>query len=327
VSRREFIALSGRAAIAAIAAIAAPLSAEPQARIWKIGVFHVGDHIPPDLENLRDGLKALGYEEGKNLELAFRNLADESAASTVARDFVQARVDVIVAFGNPTVRAAKSATSSIPIVMVHVTDPVEHGYVNTLARPGGNTTGFVYFAVSPAKHVQLFKEIAPSLRRILVLADPQDPAAAGQLAEMRVAAEMLKLELIEHIATDQTDVERLFAGMKPGDVDGVMVASINLQIQLTNLLIRLAAAKRMALATYRKEAVQEGALFSYAPDIRAVGRRVAVQVDKILKGTDPKNIPVEQPTRFELVINLKSANALGIEVPASLLARADAVIE
>ena len=322
-TRRAFIGtLAG-------ALLAAPLAggAQQAGRIYRIGVFHVGDHIPPGLEALRDDLKTMGYEEGKNIQLDFRNLADEEAATRTAREFVRARLDLIVAFGDPTVRAAKSVTTEIPIVMIHVTDPVVHGFVKTLARPGGNLTGFVFFAVSPAKHVELFKEMVPGLRRLLVLVDPHDPATPSQLTEIRKAANALKLNSPEREATDQADLERVFGSIKHGEIDGVVVASNTLHIKFTALLIRLASDKRVPLASYRKESVQQGALFSYAPDIAAVGRRAAVYVDKILKGAKPADLPVEQPTKFELVINLKNAKALGLTIPPSLLLRADQVIE
>ncbi len=314
----------------ALGILSALLVAEAQqagGRLYRIGVFHVGDHVPPGLQTLRDGLNALGYEEGKNIQLDFRNLADEEAASRTASEFVQSRVELIVAFGNPTARAARAVTSETPIVMLHVTDPVAQGFVKTLARPGGNATGFVFFAVSPAKHVGLFKEMVSRLRRVLVLVDPRDPATPGQLAEIREAAGTLKLKLTEREATDQADLERVFGSIKHGDVDGVVSASINLQIKFTALLIRLATDKRLPLATYRKESVQEGALFSYAPDVAAVGRRAATFVDRILKGAKPADLPIEQPTKFELVINLKTARALGLTIPQSLLLRADQVIE
>jgi len=309
--------------------LAVPFDAETQqtGRVYRIGVFHVGDHIPPGLQTLRDGLRAMGYEEGKNIRLDFRNLADEEAASRTAREFVQARVDLIVAFGNPTVGAAKSATSEIPIVMLHVVDPVAQGFVRTLARPAGNLTGFVFFAVSPAKHMELFKELVPRLGRVLVLVDRQDPTTRSQLAEIRQAAETLRLKLTEREATDQADLERVFGSIKYGEVDGVVSASINLQIKFSALLIRLASDKGLPLASYRREAVQQGALFSYAPDVAAVGLRAATFVDKILKGTKPADLPVEQPTKFELVVNLKTAKALGLTTPPSVLARADEVIQ
>ncbi len=309
--------------------LAAPLAAEaqPAGKVYRIGVFHVGDHIPPGFQTLRDGLEALGYREGKNIQIDFQNLADEDAAIRTAKDFVKARVDLIVAFGNPTARAARAATSEIPIVMVHVTDPVAQGFVKTLARPSGNSTGFVFFAISPAKQIELFKEMVPRLRRVLLLVDPRDPVTPGQLDEIRAAAGTLKVKLEEREATDQADLERIFASIKRGEVDGVVSASITLQTKFTAPLIRLASDKRLPLATYRREAVREGALFSYAPDIVAVEQRAATYVDRILKGAKPADLPVEQPTKFELVINLKTAKALGLTIPPSPLQRADQVIE
>ena len=307
-----------------------PLVADAQlvGKVYRIGVFHVGDHVPPGLRTLRAGLTAMGYEEGKNVQLDFRNLADEEAARETAKAFVSNRVDLIVAFGNPTVRAARAATSETPIVMVHATDPVTERFVNTLARPGGNVTGFVFFAVSPGKHLELMREMLPRLRRVLVLTDPRDPVSPRQLAEMRVAAESLRsLELVERAATDAAGLERVFDQIKHGDVEGIVSASINLQIRFTSLLLRLASDRRLPLASYRKESVQQGALFSYAPDDAAVGRRAAEYVDKILKGAKPADLPVELPTRFELVINVKTAKALGITIPPSVLVRADEVIE
>jgi putative tryptophan/tyrosine transport system substrate-binding protein len=256
--------------------LAAPLAGEAQraGRIYRIGVFHVGDHIPPGLEALRDGLKTMGYEEGKNIQLDFRNLADEDTATRTAREFVRARLDLIVAFGDPTVRAAKSVTTEIPIVMIHVTDPVAHGFVKTLARPGGNLTGFVFFAVSPAKQVELFKEMVPGLRRVLVLIDPHDPATPSQLTEIRKAADALKLKPTEREATDQADLERVFGSIKHGDIDGVVVASNTLHIRFTALLIRLVSDKRVPLASYRKEAVQQAHFFLMRlTSLRLVGAR------------------------------------------------------
>jgi putative ABC transport system substrate-binding protein len=240
---------------------------------------------------------------------------------------VAARPDVIVAFGNPAVRVAQAATAEIPIVMLHAMDPVAQGFVRTLARPGGNLTGFVFFAVSPAKQVELFKELVPRLRRVLVLVDRRDPTARSHLEEMRRAAETLKLRLTERDAADQADLERVFGALKPGDVDGVMSASITLHIKFATLLLRLASARRLPVAGYRHEAVQQGALFAYAPDDAAVGHRAATYVDKILKGAKPADLPVEQPTRFEWVVNLKAAKVLGLAIPPSMLGRADQVIE
>ena len=322
MDRRTFLsALSG-------SLLAAPLAIEAQQarKMWRVGVFHVGDHSPPGLQTLRDGLRARGYEEGRNIQLDFRNLAEEEAARRTAREFAQVRLDLIVAFGNPAVRAAKAATSEIPIVMIHVTDPVAQGFVKTLARPGGNLTGFVFFAVSPAKQVELFKEMVPGLRRVLVLIDPHDPGTPSQLAEIRKAAEVLKLKLTEQEATDQAGLERVFGSIKREDIEGVVPASNNLHIKFTTLLIRLTSEKRVPLASYRKESADQGALFSYAPDVAVVGRHAATHVDKILKGAKPADLPVEQPKKFELVINLKTAKQIGLTIPPNVLVRADKVI-
>jgi ABC-type uncharacterized transport system substrate-binding protein len=159
------------------------------------------------------------------------------------------------------------------------------------------------------------------------LVDSHDPGTPGQLAEIQKAAEVLRLTVIEQEATDQASLERVFAAIKREDIDGVVTASNNLHIRFTTLLIRLASEKRVPLASYRKESADQGALFPYAPDVAAVGRRAATVVDAILKGAQPSELPVEQPTKFELVINLKTAKALGLTIPPPLLQRADQVIE
>ena len=305
-----------------------PPALPAQPKVWRIGLFHVGlDHVPPSLEPLREGLKALGYEQGKNLYFDWRNLPDEDAARETAKEFVRNRVDLIVAFESQTVRAAKAATAEIPIVFLHVTDPVAEGFVKSLARPGGNLTGFVTWPISPAKWVELFREIIPGLRRLLVLVDPEDPLAPGELGEVRRAAALLKLQLVEREATSQADVERVFAAVGRGTVDGVFTAGQTLRAKFSALLVRLASEKRLPLASHRKEWVEQGALFSYGPDLAGIGREAAPYVDKILKGAKPGDLPVPQPTRFELVINLRTAKALGLTIPRPVVERADKVIQ
>jgi putative ABC transport system substrate-binding protein len=264
-------AISRFAAVLLLFAFALGGDAAPTAgKVHRIGVLHVGDHVPPALQTLREHLSTIGYVEGRNAELRFRNLADEAAARRMARQFVEDRVDLIVAFGDPVIRAATAASSEIPIVMIHGTDPVAHGFVKSLARPGGNVTGFVFFAVSPAKHVELLAEMIPGLRALLVLIDPHDPTTPGQLAEIRKAAGKLKIALAEREATNEADLERVFRSIRRGEIDGIVAASNNLHIGFTALLIRLAADKRAALAGYRSESVARGALFSYAPDDAAL---------------------------------------------------------
>ena len=313
-----------------LGALSAPLAAQaqPTGKVWRIGLFHVGlDHVPPSLGPLRETLKTLGYEEGKTILLDWRNLPDEDAARETAREFVRDRVDLIVAFENQTVRAAKAATSEIPIVFLHVDDPVMDGFVRSLSHPGGNLTGFVTYPDSPSKRIQLFKELVPRLQRLLVLIDPDDPATRRMSPDVRRAGGAFKLQLIDREARDQADLERVFGSFKRREIDGVLALSPNLQTKFTSLLIRLAAERRVALAVHRKEWVEQGALFSYAPDLPSVGVFAARYIDRILKGTSPETLPVEEASQFKLVINLKTAKALGLTVPQSVLIRADQVIE
>jgi putative ABC transport system substrate-binding protein len=268
----------------------------------------------------------LGYEEGKNIRLDWRNLADEEAARETAKQFVRDRVDLIVAFENQTVRAVKAATSEIPVVFFHVTDPVANGFVKSLSRPGGNLTGFAGLADLPGKRVELFKELIPRLRRVLVLIDHEDPATQRLVTEAREAAAALKLQLVEREVTTQANVEHVFGSLKRGDMDGIFPVSPNLLVKFPSLMVRLASERRLPLAMHRKEWVEQGALFSYAHDLASVGRAAAPYVDKILKGTKPADLPVQQPMKFELVINLKTAKALGLTIPPNVLARADRVI-
>jgi putative tryptophan/tyrosine transport system substrate-binding protein len=302
--------------------------AQQPKKIWRIGSFHVGlDHVPPSLEPLRQELKKLGYEEAKNLHFDWRNLSDQDAANVAAKDFVRNRVDVIVAFESQTIRAAKAATSEIPIVMVHVNEPVTEGFVKSIAHPGGNITGFGGAGDIPAKQIELFKEVVPQLRRVLVLVDPKDPSTQHHLAEIRTTAKSLKLTLLEREAMTQPDIERVFSSLKEGAADGVFIASPNLRTKFPTLILRLSSEKRLPLAIHRKELVEQGALFSYAHDLAPVGRLAAQYVDRILKGANPADLPFQEPSYFELVINLKTAKQIGLTIPPNVLARADRVIK
>lgn len=316
---------------------------QPAEKVYRIGLCHVGlDHVPPSVDGLREGLKALGYDvgtvvapmvstvmAGKNIRLDWRNLPDEATARETAKAFVQDRVDLIVAFESQCVRAAKAATSEIPVVFLHVTDPVAEGFAKSLAHPGGNLTGFgEFFADVLAKRMELFKELVPRLRSLLVLIDPQDRAMPQQIAEVRKAANTLKLHLVEREVTRQNDIERVFGSLKPEEVQGVFVASSSLVTKFPSLVIRLAAERRLPVPSHRKEWVEKGALFSYGANFRAVGQNAATTyVDKILRGARPADLPVEQVTRLELVISLKTAKAMDLTIAPSLLQRADQVIE
>ena len=310
--------------------LVAPCTGEAQrpAKVYQIGLFHVGlDHVPPSLGGLREGLKALGYEEGKNIRLDWRNLLDEDAAQVTAREFVRDRVDLIVAFEPQTVRAAMAATSQVPIVFLHVDDPVADGFVHSFAHPGGNLTGFAGRPTLRDKQLEIFKEFVPRLRRLLVLRDPTDPATGRMWAVVQEAAAVLKLSLVEREVTALADIERVFSALKPGEVDGVFLVSPRLETNYPSLIQRLASERHLPLPGPSKKLMAEGALFYYGVNYPDLGVAAAKYVDKILKGTKPADLPVEYPTRFELILNRKTAKALGLTIPQSLLLRADEVIQ
>ena len=338
IDRRQFLLTSLAGALAAPVAA----GAQPPAKMYRVGAFHVGlDHVPPSLEGLREGLKALGYDvpaspipkvsttfEGRNIRVLWRNVADDRAAQQTARDFVRDRVDLVVAFENQAVRAAQAATAELPIFFFHVSDPVAEGFVKSLARPGGNVTGMAdYLGELQGKRLELLKEMIPGIRRLLVLTAPTDPATPRLMGEISRATMQLKLQLVERPATTEADLTRIFASLKPGDVDAVIIASPTLITTFPALILRLSTERRLPLTTHRREQVQDGALFSYGPDFSALGRDGARYVDRILKGARPADLPVQQASTLELVINLKTARALGLTIPPAVLARADQIID
>ena len=269
----------------------------------------------------------MGYEEGRNIRLDYRNQADEDAARATARAFVRERVDVLVAFENQAVRAAQTATSEIPVVFAHVSDPVAAGFVKSMARPGGNLTGVAdYVGELQDKRVQIFSEMV-RLRRLLILTDPTDPATQRLTADIERVAPQLKVRLVERHATTEADVTKIFASLKKGAVDGMVVISPKLITNFPALILRLSLERQIPLTSHRKALVEQGALFSYGPDFVAVGQDIAGYVDRILKGAKPADLPVQQTARLELVINLKTAKVLGLTIPRSVLVRADQVIE
>jgi len=301
--------------------------AQQATKMWRVGIFHVGlDHVPPTLEPLRRELKGLGYEEGRNLHVDWRNLAHEEAAHGAAQEFKKNGVDLIVAYENQTVRAAQAATSEIPIVFFAVTDPVVEGFVKSLAHPGGNSIGFANRGELYSKEIELFQEIVPQLRRLLVLIDPHDPTTNRAFKEVHTTTAALKINLLERQASTQPDIEHVFRTTKPGEVDGVYVVSPNLRTKFSAVLTKLSLQNRLPFFAYRKEWVEQGALFSYAFLSLQDASQGAVYIDRILKGTKPGDLPVQQPTKFELVINLKTAKQIGLTIPPNVLTRADKVI-
>ena len=296
-------------------------------RVFRVGLFHVGlDHVPPSLQALEDALKQMGYVEGVNIEFDWRNQKDEGQADETAKEFVREKKDLIVALENQTVRAAKAATSTIPIVMLHVTDPVGEGLVTNLTHPGGNLTGLIGFRVLTAKQLQMFKNVLPSLTRVLTLTDPEDPAGSSLLEQTETAAATLGLALVEREATDDADLDRVFEELKPGEVDGVFVASQILPTRYSSLMVKLSLDHRLPMFVHLRQWVEAGGLLRYGPDYPTVGRAAAVYMDKILKGADPAGLPIEEMTQLELIINQKLADELGLKLSPQWLDAADEVI-
>jgi putative ABC transport system substrate-binding protein len=303
-------------------------AAQQPNKVWRVGLSHVGmDHVPPSLEPLRQELKKRGYEEGKNIQLDWRNLPDEDAANVLAKEWVANRIDLIVAFESQTARAAQAATSQIPIVLVHVSDPVADGFGKSMAHPGGNITGFAGIGDVPGKRLELFTELVPKLRRVLILIDPKDPATTRILAEIRTTGKGYKLRLIERNVITEADVRKTFAALKKSDIDGIMPISPNLNVKFPSLMISLATEKGLPFAGYRKEWVEQGALFSYAHDLASVGPLAADYIDRILKGTKPADLPFQEPSAFEFVVSLKVAKQLKLTLSPNVVARAQKVIQ
>ena len=276
---------------------------------------------------MRESLRSLGYEEGRNIHLDYRNQADEEAARSTAQIFVRERVDIMVAFENQAVRAAQAATSEIPVVFAHVSDPVRAGFVKSIARPGGNLTGVADFVGElQDKRVQILGEMV-RLRRLLILTDPTDPATPRLRADIERVAPQLKVQLVERHATSETDVTKVFSSLKKGTVDGMVVISPKLITNFPALILRLSLEHRIPLAWHRKALAEQGALFSYGPNFTAVGQDIAGYVDRILKGAKPADLPVQQVARLELVVNARTARTLGLTIPPSVLSRADQIID
>jgi len=324
-----------RAALTVVLAfgiLAAPLAAEAQqaGKVYRIGFLGTGSEgLYTDLlQGLRAGLRELGYVEGRSV-FEYRFADDKhDRLPGLATELVRSKVDVILAHGSPAIRAAKHATSTIPIVMVGGGDPVGTGFVASLARPGGNITGLSTIDVGlAAKRLELLKEALPKLSRVAVLRNPNNPSGDLQLRETQAAARSLGIEIQLFDVRDPKELESAFSVMGKARADAVTVIADPLFLSQQKQIANLATTKRLPSVFARSENVQSGGLMSYGPTLADLFRRARTYVDKILKGAKPADLPVEEPTRMYLVINLKTAKALGLSIPSSVLARADQVIE
>ena len=297
----------------------------------RVGLMHVGtDHVPTSWPSLKARLEELGWTDGENVRLIWRNLEPEEAEAQAAA-FVRQEVDVIVAFEDKSISAAQEATAGasepIPIVFLHPSDPVRDGLVESLSHPDSNLTGVYAARDVVAKQLELYQLLVPRLRRVLTLVDPTDPATARLLPQTEAAAAQLPrpLQLDIRRASSARDLERIFASLRPGDVDGAFLLSPSLRLNHSALTIELATKARLPVQAHRKEWVEEGALYSYGIDLPLIGRAGARYVDSLLRGSSPADLPVEEIPKIELAINLATAARLGIKVPQDMIVRADHV--
>jgi len=307
-----------------------PAEAQQPPSLARVGVlagggsaFHAG------LEPFRQRLRELGYVEDQTIALLVRNAEGRAERyRELAAELVQLRVDVIVVQGNAALVALKQATQTIPIVMANIGDPVGAGFVASLARPGGNVTGLSNMAEGVSqKWVELLKEVAPKATRLAVLWDPRNVAHASMWREIQVAGQALRVTPLAWEVRGPDEIEQAFSAMGTERIGALIILPHPVAGENRRLIVGLAAKHRLPAIYPFREFAEAGCLMSYGPNNADLWRRAASYVDKILKGTKPADLPVEQPTKFELVINLKTAKQIGLTIPPNVLARADKVIK
>jgi putative ABC transport system substrate-binding protein len=328
IGRRQFISVLGSTAVAW------PLAARAQQsqRTQRVGVLLALDERDPEgqarIATFRQELQRLGWEEGRNLRIDVRwPAADVDRIKRDAADLVGLAPDVIFINSQPVFDAMRDATRTIPVVFVQVTDPVGSGLITSLARPGGNFTGFSNYDSVGGKWLELLREIAPTTTRALILHNPQSASNIANLHAIDTAATSLGVESIPAGVHDAAEIERQIAAFAHQPLGGMIVLASPTANFNRDLIIALAARHSLPSVYPYRYFITSGGLVSYGVDNKDLYRRGAAYVDRILKGETPGNLPIQQPTKLELVINLKTAKTLGLEVPATLLARADEVIE
>jgi putative ABC transport system substrate-binding protein len=326
MKRREFITLAAGAAVWPLAA-----HAQQPERMRRVAVLMSANN-PEQRTNhatFVQSLKQLGWVDGQNVRIETR-WADGTASliRKNATDVLALGPDAVVVSGNDSMGALLQATRTVPIVFAQVADPVGSGFVKTMARPGGNATGFVQFDYSlSGKWPELLKQIAPNVRRAAVLRDANIPAGIGQFAVIQAMAPSLGLEVSAINELDADNIEREVMDFAVSPSGGLIVTASALSITHLELIVALAAKYKLPAIYYRRYYVDQGGLISYGYDVLQQFQGAADYVDRILKGTKPADLPVQAPNKYDLVINLKTAKALGLTVPSSLLARADEVVE
>jgi putative ABC transport system substrate-binding protein len=329
IGRRAFITLLGGAAVAW------PFAARAQqpGRMRRIGVLMnlASDDAEGQarLAAFHQGLQQLGWTVGRNVQIDYRwGAADADRIRKFAAELVASAPDVILSSGSPSVAALQQATRTVPIVFVTVVDPVSSGFVDGLARLGGNITGFAVYEYSiGGKWLELLKEIAPGMRRAAVIRDAALTAGGGQLGVIQAFAPSVGAEVTPVNVRDAGEIERAITAFAHSPNGGLIVTGSSLAAVHRDLIVTLAARHKLPAVYFARYFVAVGGLISYGPGLVDQYRHAASYVDRILKGEKPADLPVQAPTRYELVLNLKTAKALGLDVPPTLLARADEVIE
>jgi len=331
--RREFITLlTGAMATWPLTAHTQQATKMPQIGVLSVGRGDKSDASLTTINAFMRALRELGYIEGLNIafERKFAD-GDVNRLNELARELVDRRVDAIVAFATPAARAAKQATSSIPIIAIAMADPVEDDLVASLARPGGNVTGTAFLGPElVSRRLQLLKEIVPALSRVVVLCHPRaygERTMAGMLKEIESAAQSLKIKLQLVPAYSPDDLNGAFAAMTTERPEGIIVFPSPMLFSQYSRIVTFAANYQLPAMYAAREGVELGGLVSYGVNLSDLSRATAIYLDKILKGAKPAELPVQQPTKFELVINLKTARALGLTIARDFLQIADEVVE
>jgi putative ABC transport system substrate-binding protein len=326
MDRRAFITMAG-------GLLATPLAAEAQqaGKVYRIGFISPASSSPMAArdEAFRQGLRALGYILGQNITIEYRWADGKNERLTgFAAELVNLKLDIIVTHGGEATRAVQQVTTTIPIVIAAADDPLASGLVASLARPGGNITGLSILTPDlTGKRLELLKALLPGLTRVAVLWNPGNPISEPELRKAEAAAAPLGLQLQSLGLRDPREFASAFSSMKRERADALFLLSDAMFFGRRKEIADLAASNRLPLVAHLREFADAGGLMTYGPNVLELHRRAATYVDKILKGAKPGDLPVEQPTKFDLVINLKTAKALGLTIPPSLLQRADQVVE
>ncbi|HVQ80273.1 MAG: ABC transporter substrate-binding protein [Pseudolabrys sp.] len=325
MKRREFIALLGSAAAAL------PLPAAAQPKIPRIGFM--GNSTAALEANLldafREGLRELGYEEGRNIVIEYRwaNGAYDYFPVLVA-ELIAAKVDAIVTAGTPAALAVKNATTNVPLVMVAVGDPIGTGLVPSLARPGGNLTGLSSIAPDlEGKRLQLLREVTPALSHVAMFINSLNPFHISSMEQARAAAQAMGIKLQLHDIRKSEDLDDAFTAIRKERPDALLILADRVFLHNRERIVDFANEQRLPNVSAYKELVEVGGLMSYGPSYEDMHKRAAIYVDKILKGAKPADLPIEQPSKFTFIVNLKAAKTLGVTVPSQLLGLVDQLIE